>query len=176
MANKKALIALLIAAVLAFVFGRPSVEHRQGILFDSEPLKQDQQGQKPGQISTPRDMDFYRQLTIGSKIALQLGADNSDAVVEVVVTRVTQEESAVSIKGLAEAEGSMVMTIGEKFIHIFLSLDSGIYEYSGKDFQGVVSRTKDMRFKNDTAVLPNRSFELSDQPARRPLVPEVNRQ
>ena len=50
------------------------------------------------------------------------------------------------------------MTVGEKFIHVFLTLDSGIYEYSGKDFQGVVSRTKELRFNNDTAVLPKPVF------------------
>lgn len=206
MANKKVLIALLVAVLLAFVIGRPSVEYSQDNLLQSESPEQQLSGQKAGQALPPRDINFYRQLTIGSKLALQLETDN---VAEVIVTRVTREGSAVSIKGVAEAQGpnvlklavgsspaegsssakgsslaegsssakgSMVMTIGEKFIHIFLSLDSGIYEYSGKNFQGTLSRTRDMRFENDTVVLPNQSFELSDQPVRRRAVPGVEPQ
>ena len=212
MANKKVLIALLVAVLLAFVIGRPSVEYSQDNLLQSESPEQQLSGQKAGQALPPRDINFYRQLTIGSKLALQLETDN---VAEVIVTRVTREGSAVSIKGVAEAQGpnvlkpavgsspaegsssakgfssakgsslaegsssakgSMVMTIGEKFIHIFLSLDSGIYEYSGKNFQGTLSRTRDMRFENDTVVLPNQSFELSDQPVRRQAVPGVEPQ
>ena len=243
MANKKLLIALSVAVGLAFVIGRPSVDFGQGNLLQSESTQQDHLEQNYSeqshleqshseksiaQVLSPSDMEFYRQLTVGSRLALQLGTNNSSAVAEVVVTKVRREGSAVSVKGYAllqgtllqdaegsllrdaegsllrdaegsllgdaggsllrEAEGSlsangslfangsMVMTIGEKFMHIFLSLDSGIYEYSGKDFQGIVSRTTDMRFKNDTAVLPNQSYELTDQPTRQLAVPEVKTQ
>ena len=240
MANKKLLIALSVAVGLAFVIGRPSVDFGQGNLLQSEStqqsrldqnyLEQSHSEKSIAQVLSPSDMEFYRQLTVGSRLALQLGTNNSSAVAEVVVTKVRREGSAVSVKGyallqgtllqdaegsllrdaegsllrdaegsllgdaggsllreaegslLGEAEsslsanGSMVMTIGEKFMHIFLSLDSGIYEYSGKDFQGIVSRTTDMRFKNDTAVLPNQSYELTDQPTRQLAVPEVKTQ
>jgi len=237
MANKKLLIALSVAVGLAFVIGRPSVDFGQGNLLQSESTQQDHLEQNYSeqshleqshseksiaQVLSPSDMEFYRQLTVGSRLALQLGTNNSSAVAEVVVTKVRREGSAVSVKGYAllqgtllqdaegsllrdaegsllrdaegsllgdaegsllreaegslSANGSMVMTIGEKFMHIFLSLDSGIYEYSGKDFQGIVSRTTDMRFKNDTAVLPNQSYELTDQPTRQLAVPEVKTQ
>jgi len=237
MANKKLLIILPVAVGLAFVIGRPSVDFGQGNLLQSESTQQDHLEQNYSeqshleqshseksiaQVLSPSDMEFYRQLTVGSRLALQLGTNNSSAVAEVVVTKVRREGSAVSVKGYAllqgtllqdaegsllrdaegsllrdaegsllgdaggsllreaegslSANGSMVMTIGEKFMHIFLSLDSGIYEYSGKDFQGIVSRTTDMRFKNDTAVLPNQSYELTDQPTRQLAVPEVKTQ
>ena len=233
MANKKLLIILPVAVGLAFVIGRPSVDYSQGNLLLSEPTQQDHLEQNYSeqshseqshseksiaQVFSSGDMDSYRQMTVGSRLALQLGADNSSAVAEVMVTEVRREANAVSLKGLAftstllqdtllqdaegsllrdaegsllgdaggsllreaegslSANGSMVMTIGEKFMHIFLSLDSGIYEYSGKDFQGIVSRTTDMRFKNDTAVLPNQSYELTDQPTRQLAVPEVKTQ
>ena len=237
MANKKLLIALSVAVGLAFVIGRPSVDFGQGNLLQSESTQQDHLEQNYSeqshleqshseksiaQVLSPSDMEFYRQLTVGSRLALQLGTNNSSAVAEVVVTKVRREGSAVSVKGYAllqgtllqdaegsllrdaegsllrdaegsllgdaggsllreaerslSANGSMVMTIGEKFMHIFLSLDSGSYEYSGKDFQGIVSRTTDMRFKNDTAVLPNQSYELTDQPTRQLAVPEVKTQ
>jgi len=208
MANKKLLIILPVAVGLAFVIGRPSVDYSQGNLLQSEStqqsrldqnyLEQSHSEKSIAQVLSPSDMEFYRQLTVGSRLALQLGTNNSSAVAEVVVTKVRREGSAVSVKGYAllqgtllqdaegsllreaegslSANGSMVMTIGEKFMHIFLSLDSGIYEYSGKDFQGIVSRTTDMRFKNDTAVLPNQSYELTDQPTRQLAVPEVKTQ
>ena len=223
MANKKLLIALSVAVGLAFVIGRPSVDYGQGNLLQSESTQQGHLDQNHSeqshseksiaQVFSPSDMEFYRQLSIGSRLVLQLGVDNSSAVAEVIVTKVKPEGSAVSVKGLAftltllqnaegsllreaegslledaegsllgeaegslSANGSMVMTIGEKFMHIFLSLDSGIYEYSGKDFQGVVSRTTDMRFKNDTAVMPNQSYELTDKPTRQPAVSEVETQ
>ena len=215
MANKKLLIALSVAVGLAFVIGRPSVDYGQGNILQSESTQQGHLDQNHSeqshseksiaQVFSPSDMEFYRQLSIGSRLVLQLGVDNSSAVAEVIVTKVKPEGSAVSVKGLAftltllqnaegsllreaegslledaegslSANGSMVMTIGEKFMHIFLSLDSGIYEYSGKDFQGVVSRTTDMRFKNDTAVMPNQSYELTDKPTRQPTVSEVETQ
>ncbi len=229
MANKKLLIALSVAVGLAFVIGRPSVDYGQGNLLQSESTQQGHLDQNHSeqshseksiaQVFSPSDMEFYRQLSIGSRLVLQLGVDNSSAVAEVIVTKVKPEGSAVSVKGLAftltllqnaegsllreaegslledaegslstegsllgetegslSANGSMVMTIGEKFMHIFLSLDSGIYEYSGKDFQGVVSRTTDMRFKNDTAVMPNQSYELTDKPTRQHAVSEVETQ
>ena len=191
------------------------MDYGQGNLLQSESTQQGHLDQNHSeqshseksiaQVFSPSDMEFYRQLSIGSRLVLQLGVDNSSAVAEVIVTKVKPEGSAVSVKGLAftltllqnaegsllreaegslledaegslSANGSMVMTIGEKFMHIFLSLDSGIYEYSGKDFQGVVSRTTDMRFKNDTAVMPNQSYELTDKPTRQPAVSEVETQ
>jgi len=173
-------------------------DHLEQNYSEQSHLEQSHSEKSIAQVLSPSDMEFYRQLTVGSRLALQLGTNNSSAVAEVVVTKVRREGSAVSVKGYAllqgtllqdaegsllreaegslSANGSMVMTIGEKFMHIFLSLDSGIYEYSGKDFQGIVSRTTDMRFKNDTAVLPNQSYELTDQPTRQLAVPEVKTQ
>ena len=227
MDNKKILIALLIGAALVFVARRlwvePFVELEQPVveLSELDPSPSPRQALLNKAVG---DMDFYRQMTVGSRFALQLGVGNSDTVVEIVVAGVRVEGSAVLIEGgsslledaegssslqdaegssslqdaegsssLQDAEGSlqdsegaslledadgslpadgsMLMTVGEKFIHVFLTLDSGIYEYSGKDFQGVVSRTKELRFNNDTAVLPNQSFELTDQPPRQRAVP-----
>jgi hypothetical protein len=236
MDNKKILIALLIGAALVFVASRlwvePFVELEQPVVELSE-LDPSPSPRQALLNKAMGDIDFYRQMTVGSRFALQLGVGNSDAVVEIVVTGVRVEGSAVLIEGgsslledadgssslqdaegssslqdaegssslqdaegsssLQDAEGSlqdsegaslledadgslpadgsMLMTVGEKFIHVFLTLDSGIYEYSGKDFQGVVSRTKELRFNNDTAVLPNQSFELTDQPPRQRAVP-----
>lgn len=179
MVNKKTFITVLIALLLVlgliFVIGRSYVA----------PVKNNQQPQEiasvesavsseSGSLRSPvGELDYYRQLSIGDSFTLQLGADNTDATAEVVVSQIALEGVIVSIVGSLSLpeKGSILMTIGEKFIHIFLTLDSGIYEYSGKDFQGVVSRTKDMRFNNDTAVLPNQSFELTDQPARQRAVP-----
>ncbi len=176
MHNKKALIALLIGAGLVFVVSRMSVEP----LAERELLEvSDYSPQQTLLRAAVGDMDFYRQLTVGSSLALQLDADNSDAFAEVVVTKVVLEGEVTSIRGIAlsqDANGSMLMTIGDKFIHIFLALDKGIYEFSGKDFQGVLERTKDMRFANDTALRVNQSVELTDQPVRRAVVVPVNNQ
>lgn len=179
MANKKIfnarlaalLIGLLIVIGLMLVVGRPhmvSVESDQrqqqvasaevALIADSMPVS-----------SLERDLDFYRQLSSGDSFALQLGADNSAAVAEVVVTQISREGIIASITGSLSSgqKGSIHMTVGDKFMHVFLSSENGIYEYSGSDFQAVVERTKDMRFENDTAALRNQSVELNDQPVRR---------
>ena len=185
MDNKKILIGLLIGAALVFVASRLWVEPLGELELQPAALSELDPSPRQTLLNTAvGDMDFYRQLTVGSLFALQLGVGNSDTVVEIVVAGVRVEGSAVLIEGgpsslqdadgsssLPDADGSMLMTVGEKFIHVFLTLDSGIYEYSGKDFQGVVSRTKELRFNNDTAVLPNQSFELTDQPTRQRAVP-----
>jgi len=194
MDNKKILIGLLIGAALVFVASRLWVEPLGELELQPAALWELDPSPPQTLLNTAvGDMDFYRQLTVGSLFALQLGVGNSDTVVEIVVAGVRVEGSAVLIEGgssllkdadgssslqdadgsssLPDADGSMLMTVGEKFIHVFLTLDSGIYEYSGKDFQGVVSRTKELRFNNDTAVLPNQSFELTDQPTRQRAVP-----
>jgi len=179
MVNLKALIALLVGVGLGvgllFVISRPAVES-----IEVEPPLQTSILTSPDSDPEPkllapavRTLDFYRQLLTGSRLALQLEANNPDAIAEVVFTEVAREPNITTIKGtVANSKGSMVMTIGDEFMHIFLAVDTGIYEFSGKDFRGIVERTKDMRFDNDIAVPQNKSIELNRQPVRRPAVPE----
>ena len=166
MPNKKAFIAILIGVGLALAAGR----------FYFVSVESDQQLQavistvtaESGLLRSPvQELDFYRQLSIGDSFTLQLGTGNSDAITEVVVTHIAREGVIASVVGSLSANGSLLMTLGDKFMHIFLASENGIYEFSGKEFQGVVERTKDMRFENDTAVLSNQSVELKDQPVRR---------
>jgi hypothetical protein len=178
MVNLKALIALLVGVGLGvgllFVINRPLI---QSIEVEQQPqtsiLTSSDSDPEPELLAPAvRTLDFYRQLLTGSRLALQLEANNPDAIAEVVFTEVAREPNITTIKGtVANSKGSMVMTVGDKFMHIYLAVDTGIYEFSGKDFRGVVERTKDMRFDNDIAVPQNKSIELNRQPIRRPAVP-----
>ena len=177
MPNKKAFIAILMGVGLILVIGRSymvSLESAQqqpevapaGAVDSAEPEFLDRLEQ---------DLDFYRQLSIVDSFVLQLGADNTDVFTEVVVTQVSRDGLMVSIMGslsLAD-KGSILMTVGDKFIHVFFASEKGIYEFSGRDFQGVVERTTDMRFENDTVVHSNQSIKLIDQPVRQLLEPPV---
>jgi hypothetical protein len=175
MVNKKAFVTLLVLVGLVLIISRSPVEFEEVMpaLQTSTLNPSNLTAQSVLLASTVRDLDFYRQLPVGSRLILQLDANNIDAIAEVVFTKVAMESGITSIKGtVANDNGSMLMTIGDKFIHIFLALDKGIYEFSGKDFQGFVERTRDMRFENDTVVLPPQAVELKTQPVRRPAVPE----
>ena len=171
MANKKVFIALLVGLGLIFVIGRPyvvSVNNGQQLQEVASSESASSSNSEPLQ-SLVAELDFYRQLSIGDSFTLQLGANNADAITEVVVTQIALDGVVASIVGSLSlpANGSILMTVGDKFMNIFLTLDNGIYEFSGRNFQGVVERTKDMRFENDTAIPRNQSVELSDTPVRR---------
>ena len=109
---------------------------------------------------------FYRQLTAGDRFPLLLDADDVNSLVEVRVSRISVERNITSIKGslakgsLATTDGSLIMTIGDKLTHVFLTANNAIFEFSGKDFQGVVARTTDMRLTNDIAISRGQSVEL----------------
>jgi hypothetical protein len=173
MPNKKAFIAILMGVGLILMVGRPYMV----------PVESDQQQREVASVdvaasSEPellvrveQDMDFYRQLSTGDSFVLQLGADNADSFAEVLVTQISRNGVMASIMGSLSLpdKGSILITVGDKFMHIFLTSEKGIYEFSGRDFQGVVERTIDMRFENDTVVNSNQSVKLNDQPVRRVL-------
>jgi hypothetical protein len=173
MPNKKVFIAILMGVGLILVIGRSymvSVESDQqqrqvassDVAASAEPELLDR---------VERELDFYRQLSTGDSFVLQQGADNTDVFTEVVVTQISRDGLMASIMGSLSLpdKGSILITVGDKFMHIFLTSEKGIYEFSGRDFQGVVERTTDMRFENDTVVHSNQSIRLTDQPVRRAL-------
>ena len=121
MPNKKAFIAVLIGLGLILVVGRPFV-----VSLDNDQKRQEvasaEVAVSPDSVllsSLERDLDFYRQLSIGDRFALQLGADNADAIAEVLVSKVDREGVIASIEGSLPAKGSLLMTVGDKFIHVF---------------------------------------------------------
>jgi hypothetical protein len=115
--------------------------------------------------------DFYRQLIEGDRFSLLLDADDVNTLVEVRVAEISVEKLSVkklsiesditTIKGaLAPNDGSVIMTIGDKFTHVFITANNAIFEFSGKDFQGIVARTVDMRLNNDITISRDQPVEL----------------
>jgi len=111
--------------------------------------------------SLAQSRDFYRQLTAGDRFSLLLDAADVNSLVEVQVSRISIEGRATSIEGsLDTVENSVIMTIGDNFTHVFVSANNAIFEFSGKDFQGVLARTEDMRLSDDIAIFRDQPAEL----------------
>ncbi|MDG1812882.1 MAG: hypothetical protein P8H28_02685 [Porticoccaceae bacterium] len=161
-------ISLAVAGVLLFDKIDPSdsqVENPQQQRLSKEGSNNDL-GQPRIEPQSPvnlvRNRDFYRQLAVGDQFPLLLDGDGVNSTVEVRVSAIRVEANAISIRGslgLSE-EGSVLITMGEKFTHIFVSANRGIFEYSGKDFQGLVTQTKDMRLADDIAIPQQQAVEL----------------
>jgi hypothetical protein len=173
MPNRKAFILILIGVGLILLIGRPYMVSVESDKQQREVASADTVAGAESVLldRLEQDMDFYRQLSTGDSFVLQLGADNADSFAEVVVTQISRDGLMASVMGSLSLpdKGSILVTVGDKFIHVFLTSEKGIYEFSGRDFQGVVERTTDMRFENDTVVHSNQSSKLIDQPVRRAL-------
>ena len=173
MPNKKAFIAILMGVGLILVIGRPYIVSVESNQQQRQVASSDEAASAEPDLldRVERELDFYRQLSTGDSFVLQQGADNTDVFTEVVVTQISRDGLMTSIIGSLSLpdKGSILITVGDKFMHVFLASEKGIYEFSGRDFQGVVERTTDMRFENDTAVHRNQSVKLNDQPVRRAL-------
>ena len=173
MHNKNTLFALFVLSALAVVITMTSVktvENDQAQQLVDPGVQEFTLEPKPlGNVVA--GMDFYRQLSTGATLTLQL--DDPDTIADAMVTQVTLEDNITTIKGSVTPDGSIVMTVGDKFIHIFLTQNNGIYEFSGKDFKGVVKRTKEMRLNNDIAIFSGTSVELASPSIQQKFKSEV---
>lgn len=173
MQNKALLFALLLLAVTVIYFTATTdraVSPDSGNQVDLVTAD----AQAPGRLDlslpsiSDRSIDFYRQLSPGTALQLQLDNRGAVTVAEISITDVTAVSGVTTIRGSVDSGGGLLMTVGEQFVHLFLSYAGGIYEYSGRDFQGILKRTTDMRFDNDIARLPDQSVPVNSQPDRRP--------
>lgn len=174
MQNKTLLIAFLLALAVIFFTAIADRSADSENSFDNPVDSQSQpynSGSNPGQsqpqLPLTRDINFYRQLSPGTVLQLQLDNQGDLAIAKITVSEVSAKSGVTTVRGRAGSSSSFLMTVGDQFLHIFLSYAGGIYEFSGRDFQGTVKRTTDMRFENDIARLPNRSQPVDTQPDRR---------
>lgn len=171
MQNKTLLIVLFLAAVVV-IFFTATADRRTDTenSFDSQaqlPNSGSNADQSQPELPPIRDIDFYRQLSPGTQLQLQLDNQGVLALIDIAINEASSVDGVTTVRGTVGSQGSYLMTVGDQFLHIFLSYAGGIYEYSGRDFQGTVKRTTDMRFENDIARLPNRSQPVDTVPVRR---------
>ena len=166
--RKKILFLVLTLAAVAVIIFTGSADRLAGIEATGQRASSvgvTDQVQSPE--SRPLGIDFYRQLSPGARLQLQLDNQGALALVDIAINKASSVDGATTVRGTVDPRGSFLMTIGDQFIHIFLSYAGGIYEYSGRDFQGTVARTTEMGFENDIARPPNRLRPGDTEPVRR---------
>ena len=179
MQNKALLFALLLLAVTVIYFTATpdrAVSPDSGNQVDLVTAD----AKAPGRLdlSLPsildRSIDFYRQLSPGTALQLQLDNRGAVTVAEISLTDVTAVSGVTTFRVSVDSGGGLLLTVGVQIVHLFLSYAGGIYEYSGRDFQGVLKHTTDMRFDNDIARLPDQSMPVYSQPDRKPAVADFS--
>ena len=179
MQNKVLLFALLLLGVTAFYFAATS-ERAISPDADNQSDLLTTVAEAPGRLDSSlpsisdRSIDFYRQLSPGAALQFKLDNQGTVTIADIAISDVTAVSGVITIRGSVDAGGDLLMTVGEQFVHLFLSYAGGIYEYSGRDFQGVLKRTTDMRFDNDIARLPDQSMPVYSQPDRKPAVADFS--
>ena len=106
------------------------------------------------------NMDEFRSLVEGDSLGLILRSDAYDQKVFIDIAEVVNQSGFEQYKGTVYPDGQAIVTVGKTSINVFVNLQGRMYQYSGKEFDGILEQVIDLNLGNDVRDESHRVRDL----------------
>ena len=117
-------------------------------LNDSRPIESPQNSNRSGVIKVESTEDI-RKLSIGENFILLVEAGSQKDVLSLKVTELVTNANFTQVKSTGPNGSVALLTITESLTNIFIKTATGMFEYSGADFSGLVVGIGDLNLSDD---------------------------
>jgi len=93
-------------------------------------------------------------LNTGDTFRLQGASDNGSKEIEISITQYDAKDNYTQMQGTTTNNGLAIITVGNETVSVFIKEASGLYEFSGKGFDGVIPRIDKIVWGDDIYIDP----------------------
>ena len=93
-------------------------------------------------------------LDVGDTFSLQGVNDKGSAEIEISVAKYEDHVKYTQMHGTTADNGIAIITVGVETVNVFIKEGSGLYEFSGKGFDGAIPKIEKIVWGNDIYVDP----------------------
>ena len=111
-------------------------------------------------------------LSAGDIFSLRGVSDKGSNEIEVSIAQYNAQDNDTQIQGTTADNGVAIITVGVDTVSVFIKEASGLYEYSGKGFNGEIPRIEKIVWGDDIHIDPQ-PVALEDRQELAPMEIEV---
>lgn len=113
-------------------------------------------------------------LSTGDVVSLESVSDEGSNDIEISISQIDVQNGYTQMQGTTADNGIAIITVGVQTVNVFIKEASGLYEFSGKDFNGKVPKIEKIVWGDDIYVYPQPTV-LEEEPLLAPVERAVQR-
>lgn len=102
-------------------------------------------------------------LDVGDTFSLQGVSDKDSAEIEISVAKYDDQAKYTQMHGTTADNGIAIITVGLESVNVFIKERSGLYEFSGKGFDGAIPKIEKIVWGDDMYVDPRAAANQGEQ-------------
>jgi len=96
-------------------------------------------------------------LNVGDTFRLEGASGNGSKKIQISITQYDARDNYIQMQGTTTNNGLAIITVGIETVNVFIKEASGLYEFSGKGFDGVIPRIDKIVWGDDIYIDPQPS-------------------
>jgi hypothetical protein len=102
-------------------------------------------------------------LDVGDVFSLRGVSDEDSADIEISVSKYDDQAKYTQMHGTTADDGIAIITVGVETVNVFIKEGSGLYEFSGKGFDGAIPKIEKIVWGDDMYVDPRAAANQGEQ-------------
>ena len=102
-------------------------------------------------------------LNAGDVFSLQGASDKDSNDIEISIAQYDAQDNYTEIQGTTADNGIAILTVGVETVNVFIKEPSGLYEFSGKGFEGVIPKIEKIVWGDDIYIDPQPAANEEEQ-------------
>jgi hypothetical protein len=102
-------------------------------------------------------------LDVGDVFSLRGVSDKDSAEIEISVAKYDGQAKYTQMHGTTADDGIAIITVGVETVNVFIKERSGLYEFSGKGFDGAIPKIEKIVWGDDMYVDPRAAANQGEQ-------------
>jgi len=127
--------------------------------FSSDPL----QSNLTNRILPITSIPQLLALDVGDVFSLRGVSDKDSAEIEISVAKYDDQAKYTQMHGTTADNGIAIITVGVETVNVFIKEGSGLYEFSGKGFDGAIPKIEKVVWGDDIYVEPRTAVNRAGQ-------------
>ena len=114
-------------------------------------------------------------LDVGDVFSLRGVSDKDSAEIEISLAKYDDQAKYTQMHGTTADNGIAIITVGVETVNVFIKEGSGLYEFSGKGFDGAIPKIEKIVWGDDIYIEPQPAA-IAQEHALPPTAIEVDRE
>ena len=127
--------------------------------FSSDALQSKLTNRTPPITSIPQLLA----LDVGDTFSLKVVSGKASAEIEISVSKYDDQVKYTQMHGTTADDGIAIITVGVETVNVFIKEGSGLYEFSGKGFDGAIPKIEKIVWGDDMYVDPRAAANQGEQ-------------